>query len=145
MIRAEPRVHAFFDRDLRRARLGGRFAEAARAIAEALPADVYISFDIDGLDPALCPQTGTPVPGGLSFDEAVCLLEAVCDAGKRIVGLDLNEVSPGASLPGTDPDAWDAIVGARLLYKLIGFALRSRGHAACAPPDLPAARGDDAS
>jgi agmatinase len=86
-----------------------------------LPEHVYISFDIDGLDPSLCPHTGTPVPGGLSYREAVALIAAVKKSGRTLVGFDLNEVAPGP-----DGDEWDANVGARLLYKLIGFALTSR-------------------
>jgi agmatinase len=90
-------------------------------IVGELPANVYLSFDIDGLDPALCPNTGTPVPGGLSFQEAVYLVAAVHKSGRRIVGLDLCEVAPGP-----EGDEWDANVGARLLYKMIGYALLGR-------------------
>jgi agmatinase len=98
----------------RREATGERFADlCARAVA-ALPEQVWISFDIDGLDPALCPNTGTPVPGGLSFTQAVLLLECLADSGRRIVGFDLCEVAG---------QEWDANVGARLLYKLCGFAL----------------------
>ena len=79
---------------------------------------MHVSFDIDGLDPSLCPHTGTPVPGGLSFPEAVTLLRVLAESGRRVVSFDLCEVAPdpaGAS-------EWDGNVGARLLYKLIGFA-----------------------
>ena len=79
-----------------------------------------MSFDVDGLEPAFCPHTGTPVPGGLSFREAVFLLDTIAAAGRKIVGFDLCEVAPGE-----DGDEWDANVGSRLLYKLIGFMLRS--------------------
>ena len=116
------RIASFFDRDLaQRAFTGETFAHTAAAIAEALPEHVYVSFDIDGLDPSLCPHTGTPVPGGLSFREAVALLAEVANSGRRIIGFDLNEVAPGP-----DGDEWDANVGARMLYKLIGFALAAR-------------------
>lgn len=116
------RVTTFFDRDLAaRSFAGEPFAKTAAAIAAALPRRVYVSFDIDGLDPSLCPHTGTPVPGGLSFREAVYLLAEVVKSGREIVGLDLNEVAPGP-----EGDEWDANVGARVLYKLIGFALLSR-------------------
>ena len=81
---------------------------------------MYLSWDIDGLEPTLCPNTGTPVPGGLSFAQATTLLEGVVRAGKKIVGFDLNEVSPGP-----EGSEWDGNVGARLLYKMIGFALMS--------------------
>ena len=91
-------------------------------IAGRLPPKVYVSFDIDGLDPALCPGTGTPVPGGLSFHEATSLIAAVVRRGRRIVGCDLCEVAPS---PGDSE--WNANVGARLLYKMIGYALKSQG------------------
>lgn len=124
--RPDGRVVPFFDRDLAaRAFAGEPFARTAAAIVEALPRAVYVSFDIDGLDPSLCPHTGTPVPGGLSFREAVFLLAEVAKSGRTIVGFDLNEVAPGP-----DGDEWDANVGARLLYKLIGFSLLSREGAA---------------
>lgn len=140
VVRGEPgRVTTYFDAQLRRPRQEGRFPQIADAIASTLPEHVYLSFDVDGLDPAFCPNTGTPVPGGLSFDEVVTLLEAVVQAGKRVVGLDLNEVSPGPELRDDDDDTWDAIVGARLLYKMIGYALLSRGEAKA--PDLPKAPG----
>jgi agmatinase len=117
---SQGRIVTFFDSDLAaRKEEGATWAEIADEIVAALPRDVYLSWDIDGLDPTLCPSTGTPVPGGLSWNEAIGLLRAIRRAGKRIVGLDLCEVSPGAS-------EWDANVGARLLYKMIGFALLTK-------------------
>ena len=111
------RIVTFYDADLAaRKEEGVPFARLADEIVAALPDDIYLSWDIDGLDPTLCPGTGTPVPGGLSWNEAIGLLRAIRRSGKRIVGLDLCEVSPG------EPE-WDANVGARLLYKMIGFAL----------------------
>ena len=95
-------------------------------IVDGLPGDVWVSFDIDGLDPTLCPNTGTPVPGGLSFFEACSLLETVQRSGRRIVGFDLCEVAPGTEDAGRFGDSWDANVGARVLYKLCGFALLSQ-------------------
>lgn len=100
---------------------GEPWATTCAEIVEALPRDVYVSFDIDGLDPRLCPGTGTPVPGGLSFAQATYLIKRVVLSGRRIIGFDLNEVAPGA-----EGDEWDANVGARVLYKLCGWALRSQ-------------------
>jgi agmatinase len=80
---------------------------------------VYISFDIDGLDPKYCPNTGTPVPGGLEFNEAVYLIRKIADSGREIIGFDLNEVAPG-------DDEWDANVGARLLYELCNWMAASK-------------------
>ena len=114
------RITTFFDDELAaRKEKGSTFAELADGIVGELPDDVYLSWDIDGLDPTLCPGTGTPVPGGLSWNEAIGLLRAIVRAKKRIVGLDLCEVAPGET-------EWDANVGARLLYKMIGFALLTR-------------------
>jgi agmatinase len=116
------RIEAFFDVDLKRAqRRGDSWDAIAKKIVQTLPSSVYVSFDVDGLDPALCPHTGTPVPGGLQFHEATAILEEVARSGRTIVGFDLNEVSPG------EDDDWDANVGARLLYKLIGWTLVSQG------------------
>ena len=92
-------------------------------IIAQLPDKVYLSFDIDGLDPKLCPGTGTPVPGGLEFEEATYLLREVVRAGKTIIGLDLNEVAPG------DSD-WNGTVGARLLYQLLNWMGVSQGRIA---------------
>jgi len=114
------RIVTFFDDVLaQRKERGSPFAELADEIVAQLPDDVYLSWDIDGLDPTLCPGTGTPVPGGLSWNEAIGLLRAIRRAKKRIIGLDLCEVAPGMT-------EWDANVAARLLYKMIGFALLSR-------------------
>jgi agmatinase len=98
---------------------GETWGAQVRRIVEALPREVYVTFDIDGLDPTLCPHTGTPVPGGLSFHEACALVAGVVKSGRRIVGLDLVEVAPGP-----DGDEWDGNVGARLLYKMIGWMLK---------------------
>jgi len=123
-IRAHPdRLRTHFDPDLRRALFDGEsFSRVAGRVVADLPGQVYVSFDIDGLDPALCPHTGTPVLGGLSFAEVSGLLRTVVASGRRIVGFDLNEVAP-------DPEGrseWDGNVGARVLYKEIGFALLSQ-------------------
>lgn len=120
VIEGDNRVRCFYDSQLARARFEGRsFASLTREIIATLPQRVYVSFDIDGLDPSLCPNTGTPVPGGLSFQEATYLVGALARSGRRIVGFDLCEVAPGER-PGID-----GIVGARMLYKLIGWSLIS--------------------
>ncbi len=122
VVESNGRIQAFWDVTLVRLQQSGTsFAELASRIAAALPQDVYVSFDIDGLDPTLCPHTGTPVPGGLTFAQATCVLAAVVQSGRRIVGFDIVEVAPGP-----DGDEWDANVGARLLHKMIGYALASQ-------------------
>lgn len=118
---SDGRVVTHFDHEWQRRRfLGASFDELCREAVAALPEHVYVSFDIDGLDPALCPNTGTPVPGGLQFAEAAHLIECLVASGRRIVGFDVVEVAPG------ETGEWDANVGARLLYKLCGAAVHGR-------------------
>lgn len=113
---AGPRVRWFTDLELaRRGAAGEPWNATCAEIVAALPDTIWISFDIDGLDPSLCPGTGTPVPGGLTWRDAAGLLGAVAAAGKSVVGIDLVEIGPGA---------WDGYVAAKLLYLLTGIALR---------------------
>lgn len=119
---SDGRIITHFQEDIAsRLAMGETWASECDRIALELPAEVYISFDIDGLDPSLCPNTGTPVPGGLSFYQAIGLFEALVRHGRKIVGFDLSEVAPGQG-----HDEWDANVGARILYKMAGWALRSQ-------------------
>jgi agmatinase len=112
------RVRVHYDADLGRRMLDReRWSSICHEIIDELPERVHVSFDIDALDPSLCPHTGTPVPGGLSFQQAVVLLEALRDSRRTVVGFDLVEVAPGAR---SEPE-WDANVGARILYKLCGL------------------------
>ncbi len=117
------RIVTYFDRDLKAKQYNG---ESWKAICQdavsQLPDKVYVSFDIDGLDPKLCPNTGTPVPGGLEFEQALYMVQVLVESGKKIVAFDVNEVAPGG-----DEDEWDANVGARLLYRLSNLAALSQG------------------
>ncbi len=116
------RMEVFFDLDLAKRKFKGEsFSEIAKDIVRALPQEVWISFDIDGLMPHFCPHTGTPVPGGLDYPEAVYLIGEVVRSGRNLVGFDLNEVAPGPK-----GDEWDANVGARLLYKLAAWTFASK-------------------
>jgi agmatinase len=119
------RIRTLFDLEWADARHSGHNLKAlVRRTLVPLPETVYVTFDVDGLEPALCPHTGTPVPGGLDWNEAMLWLDELVRSGRRVVGFDLNEVAPA---PGsTDGAGWDENVGARLLYRLIGFALRSQ-------------------
>jgi agmatinase len=108
------RVKTFYDRQLRRQLFNGEtWASVCDEIVAQLPKHVYVSFDIDGLNPHLCPGTGTPVPGGLEFEEAVFLLNTLKKSGREIIGFDLCEVSPRSG-----DQEWNANVGARILYFL---------------------------
>jgi agmatinase len=89
------RVEVFYERNNRRSQFEGTtWHQICERITDSLPEKVHISFDIDGLDPTLCPNTGTPVPGGLSFEEA-CYLLSMAAKKRRIIGFDLVEVAPG--------------------------------------------------
>lgn len=115
------RIKTFFDLQTKRRLLEGEsWKSVCESIISELPEKVYISFDIDGLDPALCPNTGTPVAGGLSLDQAFYLFYALNKSGRKVVGFDLNEVSPGSS----EDSEWDGNVGARILYKLCGWLVK---------------------
>ena len=63
----------------------------------------------------MCPNTGTPVPGGFELEQMFYLFSKIKEAGKQIVGFDVNEVSIGTK---ENSSCIDLIVGARLLYKL---------------------------
>jgi agmatinase len=120
------RVEVCFDAHLARRKFAGEpWAKLAGEIAAGLPQAVWVSFDIDGLDPRLCPGTGTPVPGGLEFNEAGHLLGELVRSGRTILGFDLSEVAPHPAGPEAG-DEWDANVGARLLYRLSAWTLASQ-------------------
>ena len=121
IIHSRENIHCFTDEYLRRNLFEGvTWKELCTQIVEKLPNQVYISFDIDGLSPDLCPNTGTPVPGGLTFREADYLLYTLATSGKRIIGFDLCEVAPAAH------NEWDANAGARVLYKLCCYSHLNR-------------------
>jgi agmatinase len=118
--RSMGRVKTFYDADLKSAMYQGKsWHLICQEIVKELPPLVYISFDIDALDPKLCPNTGTPVPGGLEFTEAVYLIRTVVKSGRKIIGFDLCEVAPGAN-------DWDANVGARILWELSQWTVASQ-------------------
>ncbi len=109
---SKKKVNIFFDRTMRYEMIEGKtWKMICDEIVKTLPRNIYISFDIDGLQQKYCPNTGTPVAGGLEVDQVFYLFNQVKKAGKKIVGMDLNEVGK---------DVWDANVGARILYRMIG-------------------------
>ena len=112
------RICTFFDKDIKAQQYeGANWRHICTQVIDKLPQKVYISFDIDGLDPKLCPNTGTPVPGGFETEQIFYLFKMLHDSGREIIGFDLNEVSAGAQ----GEDGIDAIVGARVLFKLCNY------------------------
>ncbi len=113
------RVTTFFDKDIKeRLYEGDSWQQITNQIIDELPANVFISFDIDGLDPKLCPHTGTPVQGGFETEAIFYLFKKIQKSGRRIVGFDLNEI-------GISQDEWDENVGARCLFKLCNLLVAS--------------------
>jgi agmatinase len=114
------RVKTFFDRDIKYAQYNGdSWDRICNRIITELPQNIYLSFDIDGLDPKLCPNTGTPVAGGFEVEQILFLLEKIAKSGKKIIAFDLNEVTPGEN------DDWDANVASRLLYRICNLVALS--------------------
>lgn len=124
----DSRISTHYYNEIARRRFRG---ESWHAVCESIvaecPQKVYISFDIDGLDPKLCPNTGTPVPGGFEFEEVNYLLTRLVASGRTIIGFDLNEVSPGSEPDALEVNDWDGNVGARMLYRLCALMAASQG------------------
>lgn len=119
---SEGRIQTFFDWNLKQASFEGKTWHAqVHEIIDTLPENIFISFDIDGLHPALCPNTGTPVIGGFQLEEINYLFFQMLAKGKNIIGFDLNEVSPSGN-----GDEWDANVGARALWQLVVLLEKQR-------------------
>ena len=108
------RIKTFFDWNIKQKLYeGNTWKSIVSSIIEELPKNVYISYDIDGLKPYLCPNTGTPVPGGFELEEINYLLFELLNHNKKIIGFDLNEVGIASN------SDWDANVGARALWNLV--------------------------
>jgi agmatinase len=113
-------VQTFFASALSRGQHGITVEEWARSVVATLADDVYITFDVDGLDPSIMPSTGTPEPNGLTYHEAIHVVREVVRSGRRIVGLDVVELAPVDGV--THPD----LTTARLVYKILNLAFEGR-------------------
>jgi len=115
------RVITYFDEHIRERQYEGQnWSQIADTIINHLPQQVYISFDIDGLDPKLCPHTGTPVRGGPQAEQVLYLFKKIIESGRKLIGFDLVEVGVGER--GSD---WDSNVGARILWKMCNYLMKS--------------------
>ena len=85
-------------------------------LPEDFPENVYITFDLDGLDPSVLPSTGTPVPGGLGFYQALDLVESAAH-GRNVKGIDVVELAPVSGQPVSD------FTAALISYHLMRIAL----------------------
>jgi len=121
--KSKGRIKTFYDRDIKSQQYDGiLWSQICQSIIAELPQKVYLSFDIDGLDPKLCPNTGTPVAGGFECEQVLYLIQKIVESGRQIIAFDINEVAPGNN-------EWDANVAARLLYRISALAARSNGKA----------------
>ena len=117
------RVTTFFDKDVKeRLYEGETWKVICDEIISQLPQDVYISFDIDGLDPKLCANTGTPVNGGYEVEQIMYLFRKLVASGRKIIGFDLVEVACGELAQ----DMLDANIGAHILYKMCNLFMKSQ-------------------
>jgi agmatinase len=106
------RVVTYLDQQIKERQYeGSTWRQLTDEIIEHLPQKVYISLDIDGLDPKLGRHTGTPVHGGFEAEQVFYLVKRILQSGRRFIGFDLDEIGVGET-------GWDANVGARILWKL---------------------------
>jgi agmatinase len=93
--------------------------EAALEHLQSMVGPVYLSIDLDVMDPGVMPAVGTPEPGGLSYGQVLTIMETLARRGP-VIGLDLVELAP---IPGHRVSEFTA---ARLLYKALGYIYQSR-------------------
>ena len=86
-------------------------------LPSSFPHEIFITFDVDGLDPSVIPETGTPVPGGLTWHMAMDIIEQMAK-GRRIIGADVVELAPRPGHIVSD------FAAAMLAYQLMGAADR---------------------
>lgn len=123
LSQSDVRCRLFTDSNLKEQLYKGKtWDTVCREIIADLPELVYLSIDIDGLIPQLCPNTGTPVPGGLDYQQLMHLMKVLVTSGRKLIGFDLVEVAPG-----NNGGEWDANVGARVLYRIANLAAVSQG------------------
>lgn len=114
------RVTTYFDKDIKERQYEGEtWKQIVDDIVNKLPQKVLVSFDVDGLDPKLCPNTGTPVQGGFETEQIFYLLKKVVQSGRQLIGFDLVEIGVG------DNNEWDANVGAHILWRLANMLVAS--------------------
>ncbi len=117
-IREHPStIRTFFAEDIHADVAGAWLGELAGRLEGRR---VYLTIDVDGLDPSVVPATGTPEPGGLSWRQALALLDTVTGAAGSMVGIDCVELAPSPGLHAAD------FAVAKLLYRAISLSVRRR-------------------
>lgn len=119
-IKNDSRVDCYFDEDTSsRLFSGEHWAEICRQIISQLPSEIYVSLDVDVLSWNYAPGTGTPVPGGLSFNQVVYLLSEIKRQKKQLIAFDVVETADGGK--NKIFSEWNGNVSARLIYYLAGL------------------------
>jgi len=109
----QKKINTFYASGIRTGKYGKDWIDS---VVKSLKKEVYITFDVDALDPAIMPSTGTPEPDGLWYHEAIEVVRRVRASGRRIVGLDVVELSPVKGVHHPD------LTAARLVYKILNLA-----------------------
>ncbi len=113
------RVVTYLDQDIKERQYDGEtWKQITDEIISHLPQNVFLSFDVDGLDPKLCPSTGTPVQGGFESEQIYYMMRRIMQSGRKLIGFDLMEI-------GVGENGWDANVGAHILWKLCNLLVAS--------------------
>jgi agmatinase len=108
-------VHTLYAHQIRSWGSAGETGRWQEAAVGHLGDHVYVTFDVDGLDPSIMPSTGTPEPNGLHWAETMTLLRLVAER-KAIVSCDVVELAPARAVPHAD------LTAAKLTYKLMNYA-----------------------
>ena len=107
---AGPRITTYYAHNLE-----GQWTELLESLRR-IEGKVYLTIDVDGLDPSIIPSTGTPLPGGLSWRQTIDVIRVLTTQSRcRLVGADIVEFVPSPTPPGCDPAA------ARLAAKLLAW------------------------
>ena len=126
-IQSDKRIVCYFDEDLsERLFQGETWGAICKEITARLPSRVHVSLDMDGLEWPCAPGTGTPVPGGLTFNQTLFLLNEIARQKKKLVSFDVVETSPGAEREAKRAFGhWNGTVAGHLLHRLCHLSLQT--------------------
>lgn len=110
----ENKINTFYASGIRNGKYGTNWIAK---LVDTLSDEVYITFDVDALDPSIMPTTGTPEPDGLSYSDVLQILAEINNSNKKIIGFDLVELAPVDGIHHTN------LTCARLVYKILNYAL----------------------
>ena len=127
-IQKDSRLMCYFDEDISsRLFQGETWKQICEEIISQLPSRIYVSLDVDGLEWTCAPGTGTPVPGGLTFNQALFLFKEIARQGKQLISFDVVEASSGGSSETEKALAyWNGNVASRLIYQLCDLVLKTQ-------------------